>query len=40
MRQDLAAMPEVRRFKQPGGGEMGMTGGSNVELEITVTTCC
>ncbi|HHT28926.1 efflux RND transporter permease subunit [Petrimonas mucosa] len=35
MRQDLAAMPEVRRFKvQPGGGEMGMTGGSNVELEI------
>jgi HAE1 family hydrophobic/amphiphilic exporter-1 len=35
MRQDLAAMPEVRRFKvQPGGGVMGMTGGSNVELEI------
>ncbi len=35
MRQDLAAMPEVRRFKvQPGGGKMGMTGGSNVELEI------
>lgn len=35
MRQDLAAMPEVRRFKvRPGGGEMGMTGGSNVELEI------
>ena len=35
MRQDLAAMPEVRRFQvMPGGGDMGMTGGSNVALEI------
>ncbi|MFA7154568.1 MAG: efflux RND transporter permease subunit, partial [Proteiniphilum sp.] len=35
MRQDLAAMPEVRRFKvMPGGGDMGMTGGSNVALEV------
>ena len=35
MRQDLAAMPELNRFKvMPGGGDMGMTGGSNVALNI------
>lgn len=35
MRQDLAAMPEVERFQvMPGGGDMGMTGGSNVALQI------
>jgi len=35
MRQDLAAMPEINRYKvMPGGGDMGMTGGSNVELNV------
>ena len=35
MRQDLAAMPELNRFiVMPGGGDMGMTGGSNVTLNI------
>ncbi|MBK5195716.1 MAG: efflux RND transporter permease subunit [Proteiniphilum sp.] len=35
MRQDLAAMPELNRYKvMPGGGDMGMTGGSNVELNV------
>ena len=35
MRQDLAAMPELNRYKvMPGGGDMGMTGGSNVTLNI------
>ncbi|MFA7139994.1 MAG: efflux RND transporter permease subunit [Proteiniphilum sp.] len=35
IRQDLAAMPEVSRFQvMPGGGDMGMTGGSNVALNI------
>jgi len=35
MRQDLATMPEINRYKvMPGGGDMGMTGGSNVELNV------
>jgi len=35
MRQDLAAMPEINRYKvMPGGGDMGMTGGSNVALNV------
>ena len=34
IRNDLAKMPELHRFRvQPGGG-MGMTAGSNVELDI------
>ncbi len=35
MRQDLGSMPELHRFRvTPGGGEGGMTGGSNVALHI------
>jgi Cation/multidrug efflux pump len=35
MRQDLAAMPELYRYQvMPGGGDMGMTGGSNVAVEV------
>ena len=35
LRTELAAMPEVHRFRvMPGGGDMGMTGGSNVAVEI------
>ncbi len=35
IRQDLAGMPEVYRSKvMPGGGEMGMTGGSNLAVDI------
>lgn len=35
IRQDLNNMPELHRFQvMPGGGDMGMTGGSNVALEI------
>ncbi len=35
IRQDLANMPELHRFRvMPGGGDMGMTGGSNVALDI------
>lgn len=35
IRHDLSAMPELYRFKvMPGGGDMGMTGGSNVEVNI------
>ena len=35
MRQHLAVMPELNRFVViPGGGDMGMTGGSNVALNI------
>src|SRR5690554_3745451 len=35
IRQDLAKMPELHRFQvMPGGGDMGMAGGSNVAVEI------
>src|SRR5690554_2228878 len=35
IRADLGDMPELHRFQvQPGGGDMGMTGGSNVALDI------
>lgn len=35
IRQDLAAMPEIYRYKvMPGGGEMGMTGGSGIAVDI------
>lgn len=35
IRLDLADMPELHRFQvQPGGGDMGMTGGSNVALDV------
>ncbi len=35
MREDLSQMPELHRFQvMPGGGDMGMTTGSNVAVEI------
>ncbi len=35
IRADLAAMPELHRFQvMPGGGDMGMTGGSSVALDV------
>lgn len=35
LRTELANMPEVNRFQvMPGGGDMGMTGGSNIEVNI------
>lgn len=35
IRQDLGNMPELYRFQvMPGGGDMGMTGGSNVALDV------
>lgn len=35
IRNDLAQMPELHRYQvQPGGGDMGMTGGSNVALDV------
>ena len=35
MRQDLAQMPELHHVQvMPGGGDMGMTAGSNVTVEI------
>ena len=35
IRADLAAMPELHRFQvMPGGGNMGMTGGSSVALDV------
>lgn len=35
LRRDLADMPELYRFQvMPGGGDMGMTGGSNIAVEI------
>lgn len=35
IRTDLAAMPELYRYKvQPGGGEMGMAGGNNIAVEV------
>jgi HAE1 family hydrophobic/amphiphilic exporter-1 len=35
IRQDFGNMPELYRFQvMPGGGDMGMTGGSNVALDI------
>ena len=35
IRLDLASMPEIHRFQvYPGGGDMGMTGGSNVAVEV------
>ncbi len=35
IRQELANMPEVHRFVvEPGGGNMGMGGGSKVEVEV------
>lgn len=35
IRTDLGEMPELYRFLvQPGGGDMGMTGGSNITLNI------
>ena len=38
IRVDLGNMPELHRFQvQPGGGDMGMTGGSNVALDVCGT---
>ena len=35
LRTDLANMPEINRFQvMPGGGNMGMTGGSNIAVNI------
>jgi len=35
IRQDLAAMPELHRFQvMPGGGDMGMTAGSNITVNV------
>ncbi len=35
IRQDLSRMPEIHRFQvSPGGGNMGMTGSSYVDIEI------
>lgn len=35
IRHDLSEMPELRRFTvMPGGGNMGMTGGSNMTLNV------
>lgn len=35
IREDLTSMPELYRINvMPGGGDMGMTGGSNVAVEI------